>query len=122
MLQKNSSRSVSRLLVLSLAVLGVGACMEGPLPNNGGTNPDADRTSCPVAADIGFPTLNDEEIAQVFMTVNQGEIEQGQLALQQARNPAVREFAERMIQEHTAANQQVQTRLQNLGITPRESP
>jgi putative membrane protein len=122
MLQKNSPRSVSRLLVLSLAVLGVGACMEGPITPGGNTTPDAGGMTCPVAADIGFPTLSDEEIAQVVMTVNMGEIQQGQLAQQQATNSEVRRFAEQMVQEHTAANQQLQARLQALGITPRESP
>ena len=122
MLQKNSPRSVSRLLLLSLAVLGVGACVEGPTVPDGSTDLNTDGTSCPVAADIGFPTLSDEEIAQVVITVNLGEIQQGQLAQQQATNSEVRRFAEQMVQDHTAANQQLQTHLQALGITPRESP
>ncbi|WNG26922.1 DUF4142 domain-containing protein [Cystobacter fuscus] len=122
MLRKNSPRFASRLLVLSLAVLGVGACVEGPTTPEGNTHLTTDGTSCPVAADIGLPALSDEEIAQVVITVNMGEIQQGELARQQATSPEVRRFAEQMVQEHTAANQELQTRLRALGITPRETP
>jgi putative membrane protein len=122
MLQKNPPRSVSRLLLLSLAVLGVGACVEGPTTTDGSPHLNTDGTSCPVAADIGLPALSDEEITQVVLTVNMGEIQQGELARQQATNAEVRRFAEQMVQDHTAANQELQTRLQALGITPRESP
>ncbi|ATB39749.1 hypothetical protein CYFUS_005197 [Cystobacter fuscus] len=122
MLQKNPPRSVARLLLLSLAVLGVGACVEGPTTTDGSTHLNTNGTSCPVAADIGLPALSDEEIAQVLLNVNMGEIQQGELARQQATNSEVRRFAEQMVQEHTAAHQELQARLQALGITPRESP
>ncbi|MFY0576833.1 DUF4142 domain-containing protein [Cystobacter fuscus] len=75
-----------------------------------------------MAADIGLPALSDEEIAQVFITMNMGEIQQGELARQQATSPEVRRFAEQLVQDHTAANQELQTRLRALGITPRENP
>ncbi|EPX56626.1 hypothetical protein D187_007968 [Cystobacter fuscus DSM 2262] len=120
--QKNPPRSVARLLLLSLVVLGVGACVEGPTTTDGSPHLNTDGTSCPVAADIGLPALSDEEIAQVVLTVNMGEIQQGELARQQATSPEVRRFAEQMVQEHTAVNQELQTRLQALRITPRENP
>jgi putative membrane protein len=122
MFRKNSPRFASRLLGLSLAVLGVGACMQGPTTTGGNTHLTTDGTSCPVAADIGLPALSDEEIAQVILSVNLGEIQQGELARQQATNSEVRRFAELRVQDHTAANQQLQARLQALGITPRENP
>lgn len=75
-----------------------------------------------MAADIGTVQLSDEQIAQVIMTVNQGEIQQGQLAQQQATRSEVQQFAAQMVQDHTAANQQLQTGLQNLAMTPQESP
>ncbi|WP_395848184.1 DUF4142 domain-containing protein [Cystobacter fuscus] len=120
--QKNPPRSVARLLLLSLVVLGVGACVDGPMTTDGSPHLNTDGTSCPVAADIGLPALSDEEISQVVITVNMGEIQQGELARQQATSPEVRRFAEQMVQDHTAANQELQTLLQTLGITPRESP
>ncbi|WP_084735384.1 DUF4142 domain-containing protein [Cystobacter ferrugineus] len=122
MLRKNSPRFASRLLVLSLAVLGVGACVQGPTTPDGSTHLTTDGTSCPVAADIGLPALSDEEIAQVLITVNLGEIQQGEFAERQAMDSEVRRFAEQLVLEHTAANQELQVRLHALGVTPRESP
>ncbi|WP_257454363.1 DUF4142 domain-containing protein [Archangium lipolyticum] len=122
MLNKNSPRHISGLLLLSLVVLGISACGEDNNNNDNNNTTNNNETQCPVAADIGFPTLSDEEIVQVVMTVNMGEIQQGQLAQQQATNTEVRQFADQMVQEHTTANQELQARLQTLGITPRESP
>ncbi|OJH41712.1 hypothetical protein BON30_00225 [Cystobacter ferrugineus] len=75
-----------------------------------------------MAADIGLPALSDEEIAQVLITVNLGEIQQGEFAERQAMDSEVRRFAEQLVLEHTAANQELQVRLHALGVTPRESP
>ena len=115
-------RNVSKLLLVAL-VLGGGACSDSPVPTGDDRNASQD-TQCPVAADIGVPQLSDEQIVQVVMTINMGEIEQGQLAL--AQNPPLRQdvidFANRMVQEHTTANQQLQTALQLAGITPQDSP
>ncbi len=115
-------RNASKLLLIALVVLGVGACSESETPITGDDNNNGNREQCPVAADIGVPSLTDEDILQVIMTVNMGEIQQGQLAQQQAMNPDVRRFADQMIQEHTASNQQIQTFLQNQGITPSDNP
>lgn len=116
-------KNVSKLLLVAL-VLGAGACSESPVPTGDDDRNASQDTQCPVAADIGVPQLTEEQIAQVVMTINMGEIEQGQLAL--AQNPPLRQdvvdFANRMVQEHTMANQQLQTALQLVGITPQDSP
>jgi putative membrane protein len=64
---------------------------------------------------VGGPT--DAENVAIARAANQGEVETSQPAVQRAQNPAVRQFAERMVADHTAANQ----RLQALGIAPREN-
>ena len=112
-------KKVSKVLLVSL-VLGAGACSEEPMPT-GDERSATQETECPPAADVGVPQLSDDEIAQVIITINQGEIDQSQLALQQNLRPDVRTFAERMVQEHTAVDQQLRAALQALGITPRES-
>ncbi|HEX7117159.1 MAG TPA: DUF4142 domain-containing protein [Longimicrobiales bacterium] len=51
--------------------------------------------------------LTDVEISSIMMNANNGEIQAGQLALQKSRNDAVRQFAQRMITEHTTLNQMI---------------
>lgn len=45
-------------------------------------------------------TLSDDEISKVIMTINNGEIEIGQLARREAENPEVKRFAQMMMKEH----------------------
>jgi len=51
--------------------------------------------------------LTPETVASVTYTANQGEIELGQLAVRRASDPRVRQFAQRMIDDHSAANQKL---------------
>lgn len=46
--------------------------------------------------------LNDAQIAAVMVSINQGEIDNGQLAEVRAFSPAVRNFAQHMVTSHTA--------------------
>ena len=47
---------------------------------------------------------------------NLAEVELGQMAQQKTQNPQVKQFAERMVQDHTQANQQLQTLAQTGGV------
>ncbi len=49
-------------------------------------------------------TLNDEQIVTILHVSNQGEIQEAQLALTKAINTQVRNFANMMITDHTAAD------------------
>jgi putative membrane protein len=49
---------------------------------------------------------------------DQYEIQSSQLALQQATSPAVKQFAQMMIQHHTQTTQQLMTAAQSAGLTP----
>ena len=46
----------------------------------------------------------DSEIAAVLLAANGAEIEESRLAAARAENPAVRDYAERMLSDHTTAN------------------
>jgi putative membrane protein len=52
------------------------------------------------AAHAATPALNDGQIAKVLMTVNEGEIEAGELAEDKAKRPEVKDFAKMMISQH----------------------
>lgn len=67
-------------------------------------------TSDPVVgqpAPGGGVAYTDADVAGILNTVNMGEIEAGELAATKANDAAVREFAQRMVTDHTQANEQL---------------
>lgn len=58
-------------------------------------------------APAGMMVMTDPMVADVFTAANDAEIEQSQLALNSAQDQRVRDYAQRMIDDHSAANDQV---------------
>lgn len=75
------------------------------------------------AASPGAP-MNDAQVAAVGAAANADEIRTSQALLQGGDDAAapVREFAQRMIDEHTRVQQAMDQLLQQKGITPEEGP
>lgn len=72
--------------------------------------------------DAGEPAeLSDSEIAAVIFAANLSEIEQAQLALQRGDEEEVRYFAEKMLKEHSAAQERQEALFAALGIVPRQN-
>lgn len=69
-------------------------------------------TTFPVA-----PRMTQAEVVGVVMAVNNGEIETSRVALNRSQTATIREFAQRMITDHTAINQ----RLQAMNVAPMEN-
>lgn len=67
------------------------------------------------------PDLNDLEMAHVAVTANNTDIRYAHLALALSENPDVREFAETMIRDHSAVNQQVAELAKRLGVTAQDN-
>lgn len=67
------------------------------------------------------PDLNDLEMAHVAVTANDTDIRYAHLALALSENPDIREFAETMIRDHTAVNQQVAALAKRLGVTAQDN-
>lgn len=53
---------------------------------------------------------------------NQAEVQMGQLANQKSQNPQVKQLAQRLVTDHTKANQQLQTIAQQSNVTLPEKP
>ena len=65
--------------------------------------------------------LNDLEMAHVAVTASNIDIAYAHLALAFSENPEVRRFAETMIADHTAANEQVAALARQLGVEAQDN-
>lgn len=69
----------------------------------------------------GPPELDDLEMAHVAVTANGIDIAYAHLALALSADPEIREFAETMIRDHTAVNEQVAALARKLEVTARDN-
>lgn len=65
---------------------------------------------------------NDAQIAHIAYTAGAIDIAAGQQALKTSKNKAVRTFAEEMVRDHTAVNDQALALVKRLGVTPQDNP
>jgi putative membrane protein len=72
----------------------------------------------PAAKEKG-PT--DPEIAHIAVTANQVDIDAGKDAIAKSKNPKVKEFAQRMIDDHTSVIKQATDLVTKLKVTPKDN-
>jgi len=65
---------------------------------------------------------NDAQIAHIAYTADSIDIAAGKQALAKSQNKAVRDFAQEMVRDHTAVNDQALALLKKLGVTPQDNP
>jgi putative membrane protein len=65
--------------------------------------------------------LSDVEIAHVAYTADNIDIRYAKLALEKSKTPAIREFAETMVRDHTAVNDQALALLKKLGAEAKDN-
>ncbi len=75
-------------------------------------------TGAAVAQDA--PT--DPQIAHIAYTAGQIDIAAGKQALEKSKNPDVVEFANEMVRDHAAVNDQALALVKKLGVTPEDNP
>ncbi|HYM43645.1 MAG TPA: DUF4142 domain-containing protein [Steroidobacteraceae bacterium] len=64
----------------------------------------------------------DPQIAAIVVTANQVDIDAGKLAKSSSKTKSVREFAERMITDHTGVNKSATELVTKLHVTPEANP
>jgi putative membrane protein len=65
---------------------------------------------------------NDAQIAHIAYTAGVIDIAAGKQALARSKNEAVRDFAEEMVRDHGAVNDQALALVKKLGMTPEDNP
>lgn len=78
--------------------------------------PDASGDAA--VTDSGIMPLTDDQILHVTRTANMGEVEQGEIALERAEAQQVIDFAQMMVDQHTAALEEAQTLAEEESLTP----
>src|SRR5437660_7897460 len=64
---------------------------------------------------------NDAEIAHIAYTAGQIDIKAAELALQKSKNKEVRDFADNMVRDHKAVNDQALALVKKLNVTPQDN-
>lgn len=113
----------SNLVILStLALALVMGCNQNRAGNTSpttGSNPSADNTATGTDSAAGQSAkLSDTEkqLLQTIADANKAEIEMGQLAQSNASSPKVKEFGQKLVDDHTQNNQQLQQIAQQKGV------
>lgn len=65
---------------------------------------------------VGDEPSTDAEIAHVARTANTGEVDQAQIALPRLQTEEARAYAEQMVTEHTASNEELADLVNELGL------
>ena len=65
---------------------------------------------------------NDAQIAAIVVTANQVDIDAGELAKSRSSNKEVKEFAQRMITDHSGVNKAATDLVTRLKVKPQENP
>lgn len=68
------------------------------------------------------PHPSDARIAHIAYTAGELDRQAGEQALAKSKNPEVRAFAETMVRDHAAVNQQALALVQKLGVKPEDNP
>ena len=66
--------------------------------------------------------INDAQIAHIAYTAGQIDIAAGKQALAKSQDPMIRMFAEEMVRDHTAVNDQALALVKKLSVTPQDNP
>jgi putative membrane protein len=76
----------------------------------------------PLAVQAQAPSIKDAQIAHIAYTAGAIDVAAGKQALAKSHNKAVRGFAEEMVRDQTAVNDQALALVKKLGVTPQDNP
>ena len=105
-------RAGRALAALTVVVAGVAGCDPEPAGGEPAVAAEEAVTAQAPAA------LSDAEIAAIVVTANSVDVQYGEIARERATREDVRQFAETMITDHTAVNENAGALVARLGVTP----
>jgi putative membrane protein len=115
----------TQLSCVTLIALGLaaGGCSSGSSSSEApGASQGGEATPAEMSESGKSAALTDGQIMQILATVDEGEIQQAQVALTKSSNTQVRAFADMMVGQHTTAKQQGQSLSAQTKVDPAPSP
>ena len=73
------------------------------------------------APGVSAQSINDAQIAAIVVTANQVDVDAGKLAASMSKNADVKKFAQLMVTDHNAVNQQAVDLVTRLKVTPEDN-
>jgi putative membrane protein len=116
---------MKKILLSLVALASLAACGGGEEAEQGGEAAVADTAATAASPAGDAPVaggVTDPQIAGIVVAANEVDIQAGELAQSKAADPKVKEFAGRMITDHTGVNQAASDLVTKLGVTPEPSP
>jgi len=74
------------------------------------------------ASTVSAQSINDAQIASIVVTANQVDIDAGKLAESKSASKEVKDFAQRMVTDHTGVNKSATELVTKLKVKPEENP
>jgi len=108
------NRTTSTRLIAACAVLASAACATSPAAT---PNPSPTPSTTVSAGN----RVNDANIAALVLAANNADVAYAHIALAKAQDPRVKQFAETMINDHSAVNKAATDLVTRLGITPADN-
>lgn len=108
-----------RTVVIALALVAGAGCAQGADDDDAMLAEDTELETQPAPEPDAGPS--DPEIAHIAVTANTIDIETARLAESRTSTPEVLGFAETMISDHTAVNEQASELAERLGVTPQDN-
>jgi putative membrane protein len=126
----------ARRVALMALLVALGACAKGGDGTADGEATPADtmaaaptpaasgEQAAPMGQGAGAPadSVDDNQMLSILDAMNQSEILPSQVAQQQATNPELKQYAQRMVAEHTALGDSMRARAQAMGLTSADHP
>jgi putative membrane protein len=113
---KNNEHTHPLLTVLAASLLGVlVGCAQ--MSGSGSSAAGDKKTSTASATAASKVTKADQELMEDITHANLAEIQTGKMALEKSNNDQVRKFAQKMIDDHTKAHQELQKLAASKGVT-----
>lgn len=112
---------MNRFVAAAAALALAAACGDSEAGEQPSTADAASTTAAAApapAAPAAAPAVTDPQIAAIVVAANQVDIDAGELAKTKASDPRVKEFAQRMITDHSGVNQAASDLVTRLGVTP----
>lgn len=109
---------MNRIVAAAAALAFAAACGDSGAGEQASAAAAPSTAAAASAPGAAAPAVADPQIAAIVVAANQVDIDAGELAKERASDPRVKEFAERMVTDHTGVNQAASELVGRLGVTP----